>query len=127
MSQLVRLLIAIFLLALSCACLIYAPAISSSENSVFAIAFMVLIFFGFLALLAAILGILFSFSASLYDFWIQVTVFVISNVWLVLVALLHAWVVFLFRFDTLLGWIGILLDVIVIVLVVVSAPKQRQF
>lgn len=125
MSQLVRLLMAIFLLALSYACLIYAPPISSSENSVLAIAFVVLIFFGFIALLAAILGVLFSFSASLYDFWIQMMVFVVSNVWLVLVALLHAWVVFLFRFDTLLGWIGILLDVIVIVLVVVSAPKQR--
>lgn len=124
MIQLARLLMAIFIMALSYACFILADVKSSSDNSVLGIYFLLLLAVGFLALFAAILGILFSFSATLYRFSIQMTVFIMSNFLLVLVAILHACLVYEFGLYTFRGRISLVLDVIVIVLVVASAPKR---
>lgn len=124
MSQLARLLTAISLMALSYVCLNYAPLESSSENSVWIFYFMLLIGISFFALLAAILGVLFLFSASLYAFRIQMTVFILSNFLLILVTCVHAFLVFSFLFGTLLGRISFLLDLCAVALIISSAPKR---
>ena len=124
MSQLARLIAAISLMALSYVCFIHAPVESSSDNSILAIYILLSMAIGFIALSVAILGGLFLFSASLYAFWIQLTVFIVSNFLLVLVVLLHALFVFLFLFDTLLGRISFLLDLLAVAFVISSAPKR---
>lgn len=85
----------------------------------------IVLLIGFCAVLSTSLGlILLSFTVKSSAFWVRMTVFIASNVLLVLVSLLHALVIFAYLFDNLLGRLGVVLDVIVIVLVVASAPKD---
>lgn len=126
MIKLACLLMAIFIMGLSYICFTQAGIEGSSNNSVLAIYFLLLLAVGFFALLAAILGILFSFSATLYSFTVQMTVFVLSNFLLVLVAILHSVLVYAFIVDMFLGKVSLVLNVIVVVLVAAAAPKRTE-